>query len=458
MKQPNILFIFPDQHRGDWMPYSDSVKAQLGVEGLELTMPNIKKMMERGTTFTRAITPCPLCAPARACLAAASRYRNCRVMDNTVNYDPTLRTVYNVLNDAGYSVGGVGKFDLNKADYIWGENGDRPELHQMGFTHALDSEGKGDGINAAEHKKMPGPYLKFLMKNGLDKLYIKDMRNRMHADRATELGDEFYCDNWIANNGVKMISEFPKDKPWFLQVNYAGPHSPWDVTKSMKEAYKDKKFPMPAEYSLEHNINGVRQNYAAMLENIDRNIEVLMQEVRNRGEEDNTIIVYSSDHGEMLGDHNMFYKTKPWQGSVSVPLVIDDSCINGKRGIVNNTPVELQDLAATFAEYAGVKLNMRNESRSLKPIIDGKCDKVRSYAMSELIMKNKCDSLPAAWRIITDGRYKLIMESNMQDRLFDLSNDPFECNDIACNNKDKIASLKKMYLDDVGLNGKSSKI
>ena len=108
-KQPNILFLFSDQHRGDWMPYDPEYKKAQGVEDLELNMPVIRALMDQGTAFTQAISPAPVCAPARACLAAGKRYRSCRVFWNTANYDAALPSFYNKLHNAGYYVCGTGK-------------------------------------------------------------------------------------------------------------------------------------------------------------------------------------------------------------------------------------------------------------------------------------------------------------------------------------------------------------
>ena len=89
---------------GDWMPYPADVKEEMGVEKLELKLPNLRRMMERGTSFTCALSPAPICAPARACLASGLRYKNCRVYSNNVNYDPELLTFYRQLKDWGYYV------------------------------------------------------------------------------------------------------------------------------------------------------------------------------------------------------------------------------------------------------------------------------------------------------------------------------------------------------------------
>ena len=119
----NILLLFPDQHRGDWLPYSDEVFAKLGVPALPVKMDNLKKLMASGTTFTRAVTNSPLCVPARACLAAGRHYDRCGAYNNSFNYPLDQKTFYSVLKDGGYNVGGVGKFDVHKPILFWGRDG-----------------------------------------------------------------------------------------------------------------------------------------------------------------------------------------------------------------------------------------------------------------------------------------------------------------------------------------------
>ena len=102
--RPNILFLFPDQHRFDW----------LGSAGIPVPTPNLDALAGRGVRFTHAITPSPLCAPARACLAAGREYGSCGVADNAVDYPIDQTTFYTLLRDSGYHVIGCGKFDLAK--------------------------------------------------------------------------------------------------------------------------------------------------------------------------------------------------------------------------------------------------------------------------------------------------------------------------------------------------------
>lgn len=276
LRKPNFLFFFSDQHRGDWMPYSQQIKQRLGVKQLELHMPNIQRIMENGLTFTCAVSPAPVCAPARACLASGQRYRNCRVYQNNVNYDPTLPSFYGILKENGYFVTGAGKFDLNKANLTWG--------------------------------------------NG----YHDTLR-----------------------------------------------------------------------------------------------------------------------HGEMMGDHGLYGKSRPEQGSIHIPLVIDASHFGGIKNKYLRTPVELQDLAATFLDYAGASVPNNWESMSLRPLTEGTAQQVRETALSELITRGK--GTLKSFGCVTDGTWKLIMRPNQPDRLYHIENDPFECKDIITEHPQEAERLRQAF-------------
>lgn len=438
-EQPNFLFFFSDQHRGDWMPYDDATRQRLGVGDLKLNMPNIRRLMHRGTSFSCAISPAPVCAPARACLASGRRYRSCRVYQNNTNYDTALPSFYGMLRDNGYFVTGTGKFDLNKGDLEWGD------LKNIGFSVAQDSEGKMDAIWAVLQGK-PGPYGKMLESVGWLEAYKEDMINRGGRDISTPIPDEYYADNWIGRKSCEMIKKLPKNQPWLMQINFSGPHDPWDITESMKYSMAGRVFPDAADCDFPEKNQGVRQNYAAMIENIDKNIGRCIDALENQGMLDNTIIIYGADHGEMMGDHSLYGKSKPEQGSIHIPMVIDASKYGRVIEKVNHTPVELQDLAATILDYAGIESGRLLESESLRPIVEGKTRCVREYAVSELITRNArtpFDSFAA----VTDGGWKLIMRPGREDRLYNLRTDPFECDDMSGAYPEIIERLKNGFSD-----------
>ena len=346
-RRPNILFLFPDQLRYDFVE---------PVSGIPVRTPHMKRLAAEGVRFTQAMTPAPLCAPARACLAGGMEYDHCRVPTNQQNYPLDQPTFYQMLRGSGYHVMGCGKFDLHKPELDWGLDGKR-KIRDWGFSDGVDNEGKHDATRAYTRAGRPtGPFMAFLEKQGMAKAHVEDYEKRKGhgATFPTPLSDTQYGDNWIARNGLALLDAAPQDKPWFLQVNFNGPHEPWDITASMEKRWRGVKFPQPNRAkdltAAEHEL--VRQNYAAMIENIDTRMGEFIEKVRQRGELNNTLIAVSSDHGEMLGDHGLWAKRHPYHGSAGVPLILHG--LDVRRGAICHDAATTLDLTATFLDYAGI--------------------------------------------------------------------------------------------------------
>lgn len=140
----------------------------------------------------------------------------------------------------------------------------------------------------------------------------------------------------------------------------------------------------------------IRENYTAMVENIDRWVGIYLDRLRERGELENTLVVFCSDHGEMLGDHNLWGKSVPFQPAVSVPLIVSGPGV--KKAGSSDVLVSTMDLTATFLDYAGVPRPEDMDSLSLRPVLEGKTTTHRQAVSSGL----------GRWRMVFDGRYKLI--------------------------------------------------
>ncbi|MEA2062147.1 MAG: sulfatase-like hydrolase/transferase [Gemmatimonadota bacterium] len=427
-RRPNILLFLPDQHRFDWLGSTPEIPVRT---------PNLDELSRLGVRFTRAFCASPLCAPSRACLASGKEYDRCRVVSNKVDYPIDQTTFYTILRDSGYHVAGCGKLDLHKASDTWGLEG-KHLLKEWGFSDGIDNAGKYDAINSGLEEPKD-PYMAFLHRRGLARIHVKDFRDRgpFQGTYPTPLPDDAYCDNWLAKNGLNLMKEFPKNTPWFLQVNFTGPHAPMDITSSMTELYEGVDFPQPNRctgYDEKKHVE-IRRNYSAMVENIDRWMGIYLDELDRRGELENTLIVYSSDHGEMLGDHDCWGKKVPYQPSVGIPMIIS-GCGVSLRGVVSGTPVSLIDLCATFLEFGGIKPRPDMDSRSLKPFLEGRTRTHRDHVYSGLL----------EWRMVFDGRYKLISGYGDTGKpiLFDLQNDPLENIDIAEEAVTEVARLSQL--------------
>jgi arylsulfatase A-like enzyme len=395
-RRPNILLLFPDQHRFDFTGANPAVSTRT---------PNLDALAGRGVRFTRAICASPLCAPSRACLASGREYERCGVKNNGEDYP----------------------LDLHKKSKTWGLDG-KGSLAEWGFSDGIDNAGKRDAMSGAVTPQ--DPYMAYLHERSLAAEHVADFARRKNyaATFPTPLPDDAYCDNWVARNGLELMRRFPAGRPWHLAVNFTGPHEPMDITASMEKRWRGAGFPQPnrnTQFPPETHV-AIRENYSAMIENIDRWVGVYVEAVRKRGELDNTLVVFSSDHGEMLGDHNRWGKAVPFQPSVGVPMVIAGP---GVRHSVSEALVSTMDLAATFLEYAGVGVPSGMDSRSLGPLLQGRARSHREHVLSGL---NR-------WRMVYDGRYKLIVgfdpalppQGDPAPILFDLERDPLENEDIA---------------------------
>ncbi len=444
-RKPNILLFFPDQHRGDWTGYA----------GGPVRTPNLDALAARGQAFANALTPSPLCSPARACLAAAKPYDAQAVRHNQHDVEPTAPSIYQMLRDAGYAVLGCGKFDLLKAAMDWGEDGlHGGRLHDLGFTGGIDSAGKHDFVTA-QRRGRAEPFQAFLAEQGLLDAHLGDYAERtgtgnaMYVNTApTPLPDAAYCDNWIAANGLALIEQAAQ--PWFLQVNFNGPHEPMDITAAMHERIAGRAFPQPvasAQYDPDKH-QAIRACYAAMIENVDAHLGRYVAHLAERGMLGDTVIVYASDHGEMLGDHERWGKVVPNQPSVHVPLAMAGPGIEAKAD--TGDWVDLVDLAATLLHLAGAERPADGDGRSL---LSGPLSTCKTVGLGtwrtiyEGSMKYVHNFAPTATGRDVAGSFDAAKDA--PGMLFDLAEDPAELNDIAATDKAAANRMRDALLAEI---------
>jgi len=382
---PNILFLLLDQWRPDW----DGQHPDTRTGPLPLNMPFLNEMRRRGTQFTQAYVPSPFCGPSRACLAFGKEYDATGVMDNKRwSVDHTQwTTVYKLLRDeAGYHTMSCGKDDFYEWDYNFPKYANNPSnmpLMDLGFTDAIRSDGKVRVAKDADELFKNEAYRTYL--NGIT--VRRDDGTEINARQAykgcmigkgvpdgcdaSSFQNENYPDDFVRDKAIELLHRKPAGKPWFMQVNFPGPHPPIVSTSRMAASVMERQWPDPInnpgfmrcpQQTQKFNLNNRGQilppqidgrcNYAAELENLDALMFSIVKQVEEMGELDNTIVIVAGDHGENLGDNGASGKGMPWHAAVSTPLFIMGPGV--RHGRVYEGPVSTLDLGGTWLDYAGV--------------------------------------------------------------------------------------------------------
>lgn len=430
-ERPNLLLIMTDQHRWD----------HLGCLGIQpVDTPNIDRLVARGTRFSHCCTNSPVCAPARISLATGKHAEHTGALDNQAYASRNHETYYQRLRDADYRVGVVGKLDLAKPDPYNGLDGQRPSAYRWGFTHPLECEGK---MHAGQHRSPIGPYTAFLAERGLLAAFHEDYaeRAKRYATACWDsvLPTEAFEDHFIGQQSVRWLRERPTDFPWHLFVSFVGPHDPFDPPSEYADRVRGLEVPAAIEDSgttrpeafhrnvAQRSKQGVdrtviaetKRQYIAAIKLIDDQIGEIIAAVEARGELDNTVVVFTSDHGEMLGDFGMFTKSVPYDGALRVPLVVAGPGI--EAGVERDTMVELSDLNPTLCELAGLDRQPDIDARSFAPVLRGETADHRE----------ECLSIMRPFRLIRTRTHKLVAWNSGETEVYDLVRDPEENDNLA---------------------------
>ncbi len=276
---PNLLLLFPDEWRYDWAgieyPHTASPSGRI-----PLHLPNTAALAAKGTLFTQAYVPAPVCAPSRSCLASAREYDYAGVLSNFANdYPSDQPTFYGQLRAAGYHTMTTGKDDLTKAtqlgsavdyagcgDCVAGDG--RYHQDAMGFSDGLRYCGKMDVVNHPDPHEMYGYFLRNQSVRtqaganltGWDGHRACLGKGDASLCDATSFPQELYEDDWTAANAIALLRRRPKNKPWMLHVSFPGPHPPFVVTADSHDAVAGRYWPQPADNPQNKSTLGGRCN------------------------------------------------------------------------------------------------------------------------------------------------------------------------------------------------------
>ena len=439
-RKPNILFLMDDQHRGDW----------LGAAGAKwIITPSLDRLAREGVLFRRGYTSSPSCLPARAALLTGMSPWG----HGSLGYVPIparyAHEMPRTFTEAGWRTCAIGK------------NHFTPPTNTHGYqTVTLNDVKNKDLTDVCNYRtwfdqKAPGrdPFEGFRSGNDQRGGIFYPFDEALHVSR------------WTADRAVEFLKTQTNAKPWFLKVSFLNPHTPLNAPKRWYDRYEGVEIPPAAigdwarqEYAgvetsfAKHaeatrgvvpadELSVTRRSYAAAISYVDEQIGRILAALVERGELENTLILFTADHGDMMGDHLLYRKTYPYEGSVNVPTIVRWPAslrLKAKRGQVRQELVELRDVFPTFLDAAGLPRPAAVEGMSLLEVLRGKPGR----KLLDLEHAS-CYAPKDGWVALMDERYKYVyFEHTGQQQLFDLSRDPHELDNLADNLADKPAAAK----------------
>jgi arylsulfatase A-like enzyme len=433
----NVLLIITDQQRGDC----------LGIEGHPVLMtPNMDSIAGQGVRFSKAYTPCPTCIAARRSILSGQNPSTHKMVGYSegVEWDPPM-TLPQALKNNGYHTYFAGR-DMHQF----------PKRKRFGYDHMVISE---DYINWAS-QRAPDT---FLRKNN-DIVHSSGILHNDWTARPWHLSEELHQTNWAVNEALKFLDNHDPSCPFFLTVSFNAPHPPLVPPAFYMERYLRMDLPEPvlgdwavppdnggkgqdvssSEVDLKKEaLLSCRAGYYGLINHVDDQIRRLLNPITGI-DQSNTIVIFTSDHGEMLGDHYLFRKSVPYEASVRIPLLIQvPDSLGFKKGQVIDNNACLTDIMPTVLELLGIDIPDTVEGKSLVPLIRGEVSSWRSYVHIEH---------SPIHHTLTNGKEKYIwFTKDGREQFFDLEKDPNEMRDLSKDKNEvkRISWLRTMMIKEL---------
>ncbi|MBD3238973.1 MAG: sulfatase-like hydrolase/transferase [Chitinivibrionales bacterium] len=444
-KQPNILWICSDQQRFD----------TLGAYGnTRVSTPNIDRLANEGALFTNAFCQNPTCAPSRASFLTGRYPRTCRQRQNGSDIPDTEVLVTKMLQDEGYYNGLSGKLHIRGARPQRGESRIDDGYNEFHWSH-----------HTGNPKEGPNQYQQWLKEKGVT--YETRPCDESRFIRFG-LSEENHQTAWCSQKAMRFMRDRALDEqPWLFSVNIFDPHHPFDAPEEYVKKYLDtlEQIPLPAyqqgeletktEFQridhkgaygghgmspvkmseLDHRL--VKASYWAMCELVDTYVGKMLDVLDATGQRENTMVIYTSDHGEMLGDHGIYWKGAYFYDcAIKVPLILNMPGAIGPQTV--NELVELLDLPSTILDLAQVREHPGMQGKSLMPLLRG--ERPDTHHRQDIYCESYSDPVGATktpntqsqlTTMVRTEKFKLtVAHGHNWGELYDLEKDPLEFNNL----------------------------
>lgn len=456
--KPNILFINVDQMRSDCL----SILGHPVVE-----TPYIDQLARAGSLFTNAYAATPSCVPARAAIMTGMSQES----HGRVGYEDQIpwdyeHTLPGELAHVGYHTQCVGKMHVYPTRNLCGFHNVR--LHD-GYMHYNRYKENTTTIASSDYTD---DYLTWLREKTSSESDLLDLGldcNSSVTARPWHLPEAYHPTNWVVSESIDFLRRRDPTKPFFLKMSFVRPHPPLDPPQTYFDQYINEELPEPVignwvdkedpymmgldpltEKGIVPNkrLNRARAAYYALISHIDAQIGRFLIALNEYGQLENTVILFASDHGEMLGDHHRFAKGLPYEASANIPFILSDpgNLLGMQRGSIINEVTELRDIMPTLLEVAGASIPDSVDGKSVLPLVRGNTSEWRAYIHGEH------ERGVESHHYITNGAYKYIWFSQTgEEQLFDLKQDPGELTNLALDTafNSKLVSLQEKLIKEL---------
>jgi choline-sulfatase len=426
---PNVLLLMADQLAASWLPaYGHDI----------VQSPHLDALAAAGVVFDSAYCASPLCAPSRASLLTGRLPSDTGVYDNAAELRASEPTVTHHLRAAGYDTCLSGKMHFVGPD----------QLH--GFEQRLTTDVYPADLNWTPDWRVPLT----------ERLPWYHTMESVLAPGVCTASMQMDYDDEVAHRAVRKLRRLARDRsrPFFLCVSFTNPHDPWELRAEYWHRYDADAIdlpafgPLPRERADPHSVrlrdmSGIddvelddeqvrraRHGYYAAISYVDERIGEVMRALEETGLRDDTIVLFTADHGEMLGERGLWYKMAFFEQSARVPLIVAGPGLAPARVA---EPVSQLDLVPTLLDVCGLDPASGPAGRTLAPALAGE-----PPAPADVITEYLAEGVSAPAVMLRRGRHKYICCDGDPELLYDLEADPQERVDIAASAPDVCAELR----------------
>lgn len=395
-KKPNLVFVFADQWRAQDTGYAGNK---------DVFTENIDKLATESLNFKNAISCMPVSTPYRASLLTGQYAQTHGLFLNDVTLNPESVSIGKVYKEAGYDTGYIGKWHVNgngRSNYI-------PESHRQGFDFFKVLECTHDYMNSAYYDN-----------NDTE----KKLWNGYDAFDQTK-------------EAVRYIEgHAKKEKPFVLFLSWGPPHNPYEaVPKEYLDLYKDKEISLRPNVPDDMREKATRdlKGYYAHIAALDQCVGMLQDSIKKQGIEDNTIFVFTSDHGDMLGSQGLECKQKPYEESILVPFLLKYPAMFGKEGRTVESIFSSVDIMPTLLGLSKINIPKTVEGKDLSLILRGKTTDFTEAALIECVTPfGEWERRKGGkeYRGIRTKRYTYVRDLSGPWLLYDNRKDPFQLENL----------------------------